>query len=139
MTLKRQDIVLNILGLIILAFIVTGCPKNIEPDAQWLREEFELVKVVCMGVMEDIPPESMPTVKIVGGSYVECGDNLKAKGCYSGSENQITIISKARRGVLRHEYIHAILKQTTGSSDPNHESEFFEKCSGVIIENDVIE
>ncbi len=136
MNTKLWIYVFILAGVLFLIAVLTSCRHTIKPDADWLRDEFETVKVVCMGIDEDIPPQSRPTVTIIPGSHVECGSVGKVKGCYTGHNNNITVPSKVRRGVLRHEYIHAILKWATGDSDRNHTSPYFLKCSGMIIEND---
>lgn len=78
----------------------------------------------CMGILDQLPS---PTVVIVKGLSIECGD-VRSAGCQTGGfvgfpEQESDALES--EFIWRHEFTHEILELTTGGADRNHHSEWF--------------
>ena len=89
--------------------------------------ELELYNEVreCMGVTEELPS---PTVVIVSGRSISCGDVLSS-GCQIGGF--VGFPETASNALLspviwKHEFTHEILELTAGHADRKHSTVWFE-------------
>lgn len=78
----------------------------------------------CMGVSDELPS---PTVVIVTGEFLNCGDvssaGCQTRGFIAFPEPESDVL--AAEFIWRHEFTHEILELTTGSADRKHKSEWF--------------
>ena len=131
--------------LFVVALIVSGCAKkrvvgemlfrgsigsNIKAS-DVLKEYFYKVKN-CMGITADI---EFPVVEIYDGNGVMC-NGMVLSGC-TMTDGTIRLPVNTDNFVIMHEFVHYFLLKTTGDVDRYHTSEWFNKCAGIVIKNDI--
>lgn len=119
-------------SLLILSILVMfGCGQKTIGIAE-MQEHYDQVKE-CMG-LESISVQA-PALDIREGDSVMCGEHER-RGCYRSDTMTVVLPEESDETTIRHEYVHHLMYATTGDLDPKHKSEYFLKCSGIILEND---
>lgn len=84
----------------------------------------------------DVGDVDTPNVVIVkDAEKVECGDFMR-RGCYKSETTTVVLPQHSDTTTIRHEFVHHFLNMTTEDPDNNHTSEYFLKCSGIIVDDD---